>query len=97
MGKIASEIKVGLEHLKQGDVLYNSKQNYKIQIIKFRIADWNTNSGKSGGWRIIGLVDILNSIFFLLSMYKHSSGKANISKSESNKVKNLCDEYSMNI
>ncbi len=95
--ELALEIQVTLKNTSKIIKLYEAKNNYKICIIKFRMADDKSNLGKSSGWRIIALMDDNNKIFYLLSIYKHSLGKDNITKDEKNKLKALCDDYSNNI
>ena len=89
---LAKEIKVSIE--KYGyDTIYKI-DNSKVAIVKLRIRDESSNRGKSGGWRIIGLIDNFELLFILLSIYNHSSGKDDITPNEKKALREMCIEYS---
>ena len=90
---LAIEIQVAYKNVKSGDYIYHNGNNYKVAILKFRANDIKSNKGKSGGWRVVALVDEINSFFYLLCLYKHSKGKDNLDNIEKQKVCQLCDEY----
>lgn len=92
-GLFANEISAAYKSVKPGDYIYHNSKRYRIAILKFRMKDGKSNAGKSAGWRIVSLVDEENDLFILLSIYKHSQGKDNLTDSEKNAVKALCDEY----
>ncbi len=94
---LTMEIKSAYKEAKQKNYIYHNGKYYKIAIIKFRMIDENSNSGKSKGWRVIGLVDELNNLFFLLDLYKHSLGKDDLTPNENKKVRLFCDEYVNNV
>ena len=64
-----------------------------ISIVKFRIKDEKSNRGKSGGFRVVGLVDKANDLFVVLSIYRHSEGKDNISEEMKNYYRKVCAAY----
>lgn len=90
---LASELQVAYKNVKPGDYIYHNDKQFRIAILKFRTDDFKSKKGKSSGWRVIALVDELNNYFYLLSIYSHSQGKANLSDIEKRKVRELCDEY----
>ena len=90
---LASELNAVYKSIKTSDFIYHNKENYKIGILKCRMADDKHNKGKSYGWRVIALIDDINSIFILLSIYMHSKGKNDLTPIENKKVRELCDEY----
>lgn len=83
--------------IRQKDYIYHNNKCYKIAIIKFRMQDDKNNRGKSSGWRVIALIDDVNSIFYLLDLYKHSKGKDNLTIIENRMLKEMCDEYANSI
>lgn len=97
LGLLSLEIQAAYKNAKQSNYIYHNKNQHKIAIIKFRIRDVKSHSGKSNGWRAIALVDEINNIFYLLSLYKHSNGKDNLTSQEKREVRDLCDEYSESI
>ena len=90
---LALEIKNALKEHYTNLFTYNNV----LVIIKTRIANKNNNKGKSGGWRIIGLLDKKNELFVLFDIYEHSGGKDNISKDEKDKLVEITKEYSMSL
>lgn len=90
---LALELQSAYKNAKPSNYIYHNKKQHKISLIKLRIKDAKANSGKSGGWRVIALVDELNNIFYLLSLYKHSKGKDDLTPQENKKARELCDEY----
>lgn len=90
---LADEIKTAYHVSTIHNVLYFSSISRSVFVLKLRIKDEAANSGKSNGWRVIGLVDIINGIFYLFSIYKHSFGKDNLSPNEVKAMRNICDEY----
>ncbi len=89
---LALEIDSALVMSDNSNIIY-SCERYTIAIIKLRIKDESSNRGKSGGWRIIGLVDKIEKLFVLLSIYRHSSGKDDLSPYEKSQLRCFCDEY----
>ncbi len=94
---LVNELNTVCKHIKTSDIIYHNNDNYKICILKFRMADYKNNKGKSCGWRIISLIDYDNSIFILLSIYMHAKGKNDLTPNENKKVRELCDEYANSI
>lgn len=92
--KLAEQIKCCLKLIKRSDYLYTAN-SFKLGILKFRSDDASQNKGKSSGYRIIGLIDEINSIFILFYIYKHSEGIDNINKKDLQKLKEICDKYSL--
>lgn len=97
IGVLTERIQVAYKQVNQRNILYKSKTNQFIVILKFRMEDDSNNSGKSKGWRIISLVDNDNDFFYLLNIYSHSQGKDNLTNSEMKSLKLLCDEYAKEI
>lgn len=93
IGNLSLEIQSSIKGINPKNYFYYCKKQHKIAIVKFRIKDVKSNSGKSGGWRVVALVDYTNNLFYLLSLYKHSCGKDNLTSQEKIGVKNLCEEY----
>ena len=91
------EIQTAYKDVKPKNYIYHNGKYYKIAILKYRMQDISSNSGKSKGWRIVALVDEENNLFFLLDLYKHSNGKDDLTPDENKKVRLLCDEYADSI
>ena len=89
---LTNEIHYSLLNSTSSSYIYWIASN-SIGIVKLRIKDYSSNSGKSGGWRIIGLVDKIECIFILLSVYRNSDGKNDLTPIEKKMIKNLCNEY----
>ena len=92
-GQLVLELQASYRNVKQSNYIYHNGNYYKIAILKYRMQDLNSNSGKSSGWRVIALIDELNGIYYLLDLYKHSKGKDNLTNKELTDVKAFCDEY----
>lgn len=92
-GLLSNELQAAYKNAKPGDYIYHNDKKFKVAILKFRKKDDISNSGKSGGWRLIALVDEINKVLYLLSIYKHSKGKNDLTPEENKKVRLLCDEY----
>lgn len=90
---LGRELQVAYKNIKRNDIFYESKNNIKIAILKFRMAGLDSRTSKRDGYRIVSLIDRVNNIFYLLDIYSHSQGKDNLTDSEKNKVRKLCDEY----
>ena len=91
------ELNSAYKEVKPKDYIYHNGKCYKIAILKFRMQDASSNSGKSKGWRVISLVDEKNDLFFLLNLYKHSQGKDDLTPIENRKIRLFCDEYADNV
>ena len=66
----------------------------KAAYAKIRVVDVSRSKGKSSGYRCIVLVDFVNNSAYMLHLYRHGHGENdNITKSDSNKLKGLVDEY----
>jgi hypothetical protein len=90
---LGDEIQAAYINSKKGDYIYHCNQNFRIAILKFRMKDISTNSGKSSGLRIVALIDEISNLCIVLSLYKHSKGNDNITKEEHERLKKLCNEY----
>lgn len=44
--------------------------NALIASVKFRVSSLNKQKGRSGGYRIIGLVDYTNKLYMILHVYE---------------------------
>ena len=94
---LALEIQTAYKDVRPKNYIYHNGKNYKIAVLKYRMQDISSNSGKSKGWRIVALIDEDNDVFFLLDLYKHSKGKDDLTPDENKKVRLLCDEYANSI
>lgn len=75
-------------------ICYRCKNNICIYYSKIRIKDLERNKGKSGGYRIISLVDEEDLFCFVLHIYRHAHGEDNdISKNDKNKLERIVEEY----
>lgn len=90
---LAQELQVAYKNIKRNDIIYESKKNIKIAILKFRMPGLDSKTSKRDGFRIVSLIDKENDMFYLLDIYSHSQGKDNLTDTEKNKVKKLCEEY----
>ena len=95
--QLSLELSSSYKDVKPKNYIYHNGKYFKIAILKYRMMDYQSNSGKSKGWRIVALVDELNNYFYLLDLYKHSQGKDDLTPDENKKVRQLCDEYADNI
>lgn len=94
---IAENVQAEAEANRKSDtysILYKCNANYKITYCKIRTEDKTRRRGKSGGYRVIALVDREDNLVFILHVYRHSHGEDdNISPADKNKLKKLIDEY----
>lgn len=91
--EIGNEIQKGLNRPPIAVALHWGR-NRKAAYAKIRTVDVARDSGKSGGYRCIVLVDYVNTSAFLLHLYRHSHGESeNIDRKSRNKLDKLVDEY----
>lgn len=90
---LSLELRSAFCNISDKNSIYFSTINRKVGIMKIRMIDEASNSGKSKGYRIVGLFDGINNIFYLLEMYKHSKGKDDLTPKESKALRKLCDDY----
>lgn len=76
--------------------MYVSTKNCKIYYAKIRTEDSDRNKGKSGGYRCIVLVNEIDTIGYILHIYRHKD-KDTISSKEKNKLRKLTDEYASSL
>lgn len=75
-------------------ICYRCQNDIRIHYAKIRISDSDSNKGKTGGYRIISLIDDDIKYCFVLHIYKHAHGEDNdISKSDKNLLEKLVEEY----
>lgn len=91
--EIANEIENGIDRPPTTTAIYWAKER-KGAYAKIRVTDIKRNTGKSGGYRCIVLVDYVNNAAFLLHIYRHDKGVDNeLTHRAKNKLKDLVDEY----
>jgi hypothetical protein len=81
-GTCGSYVELRIEYFKKKKITYS----------KMRLEDQDNNKGKSGGLRVIVLIDHLDHLGIPLHIFSKSE-KDNISKKEINELNNLLDEY----
>lgn len=91
------ELQNAYKEVNSKNYIYHNGKCFKIAIMKYRMQDISSNSGKRKGWRVVALIDEKNDLFFLLDLYKHSNGKDDLTPDENKKVRLLCDEYADSI
>ena len=95
--ELGNEIKEGLNRPPTAVALRWGK-NRKAACAKIRTVDVARDSGKSGGYRCIVLVDYVNNSAFLLHLYRHGHGENdNIDRKSRNMLDKLVDEYSASL
>ena len=95
--ELANEIKEGLDRPPTAVALRWGLKR-KVACAKIRTVDVARDSGKSGGYRCIVLVDYVNKSAFLLNIYRHGHGeKDNIDRKSQNKLNKLVDEYTASL
>ena len=95
--EIANEIKKGIDRPPTSVALRWGLKR-KVACAKIRTVDVARDSGKSGGYRCIVLVDYVNKSAFLLHLYRHGHGeKDNIDKKSQNMLNKLVDEYTTSL
>ena len=75
-------------------ICYKCKRDIRIHYAKIRVPDEKRNRGKSGGYRVISLIDSDIQYCFVLHIYRHAHGEDNdISKNDKNSLEKLVEEY----
>ena len=90
--EIGNEIENGLDRPTATAIYWGNKR--RANYAKIRIIDEKRDTGKSGGYRCIVLVDYVNDAAFLLHIYRHSQGRDNeLTARDKVKLRKLVDEY----
>lgn len=90
--EIGNEITNGYDRPAATAIYWGFKR--KANYAKIRVIDEKRDTGKSGGYRCIVLVDYVNNCAFLLHIYRHGHGVDDeLTRSDKNKLKKLVDEY----
>lgn len=83
---VADDVKEITDELKNGNLIGNTIPNLEMKdnennVVKVRIANSNTHSGKSNGYRLIYYAVKTDGTIYLLTMY-YKKDKENISNKE---------------
>ena len=90
--EIGNEIENGLNRPTATAIYWGNKR--RANYAKIRIIDEKRDTGKSGGYRCIVLVDCVNDAAFLLHIYRHGQGHDNeLTTRDKAKLRKLVDEY----
>ena len=91
--EIANELYYGLNRPPSIAILHWGKKR-QAACAKIRVVDVKRDSGKSGGYRCIVLIDNINHCVFLLHIYRHAHGESeNIKKKDFNKLNVIINKY----
>ena len=87
---IEEDVNEVVKELKNGNLVGDAIQNIKMKddkdnVIKVRVANSDTHSGKSNGYRLIYYAEKSNGTIYLLTIY-YKKEKANISNKEIQKL-----------
>lgn len=93
MVNVANELCCGPHRPPVSSMMYWGKER-KAAYGKIRVVDIKNDSGKSGGYRCVVLVDMMNYRGFILHIYKHGKKRDDdIGRDERKKLSRLVDEY----
>lgn len=93
---VGEDVKEIIDELKEGHLIGNAISNLKMKddsgnVIKVRVANSDTHSGKSNGYRLIYYAEKSDGTIYLLTIY-YKKEKANISNKE---IQELILKYCM--
>lgn len=87
---VGEDVNEVIKELKKGNLIGDVVQNIKMKddddnVIKVRVANSDTHSGKSNGYRLIYYAEKSNGTIYLLTIY-YKKEKANITNKEIQKL-----------
>lgn len=93
---VGEDVKEIIDELKEGHLIGNAISNLKMKddngnVIKVRVANSDTHSGKSNGYRLIYYAEKSDGTIYLLTIY-YKKEKENISNKE---IQELILKYCM--
>lgn len=85
-------LKASLDHFQKDKrtIIYRPKNSKKITLRKIRIS--NDGSGKSNGYRCYVILDEINKVIIMTSIYTHATFD-NLPQKDLTRLKEICDAY----